>query len=141
MATVKSLKILKGVLYADVAVGLTDNGAAVTVNVKVAKAEDPAIREALSQLETAVAAIAERNMVQAATNKVVDKRVQDRVAALRKRHEESLDVQRRTVYANVAKKLRGKLRWVTSENTPDSVRTMMADLALEFDRESERRSA
>jgi hypothetical protein len=141
MATVKNLKILKGVLYAEVTVGITDIGAAVSMNVKIGRTEDPAINAALAQLNEAVAAIAERHMQQASDNKIIDKRVDDRLVRMRKQHEQSLDVQRRTVYAKVAQRLRQKLQWIQSHDSPDSVRTIMADLALEFDRESEKKTA
>jgi hypothetical protein len=107
---VKNVKILKGVVYAEVTCGSLDNGGWITMNVKVAKGEVPAVAAALAQLDAAIVEIAEGQLGEAANNKELNARVKERLASERKRHAEALEIQRKTLTKGVIEKLRFKAR-------------------------------
>lgn len=138
---VRNFKILKGVIYAEVDVAGLDNGGWVTMNVKLAKGENTAVTEALATLYAAVEAVAESHMAQASDNRILDSKVEARVQSVRRQHERSLAVQRRTLLAGAAEKVRDKLRWLSDSAVDDSTRTVLRKLAVELEQDAERKSA
>lgn len=139
MGRVRNLKILKGVVYAEVNVGSLDNGGWVTMNVKVGPGEEPAVQAALRQLDEAIAAVAERHLAQSSDNRVIEKRVDDRVAALRKSHEKSLVAQRQGIFADAARRVRAKAARITTSDP--QVSQAFIQLARDLETESTRVSA
>lgn len=106
MAAVRNLKILKGVLYADVTVAPMNNGGWVDMSVKVGRGEDEAVQAALTQLNEAIVAIAERNLGEVKANAFTEKQLAQAMVVERQRHAAALDTQRRSLKTDSARRLR-----------------------------------
>lgn len=87
---VRNVKILKGVLYADVDVGTQDNGNRVTLSFKLT-ASDPALVEALKPVNDLLEERAQNYLGQAATSKIVKGRVAEAVDEERRRLQKLAD--------------------------------------------------
>jgi hypothetical protein len=137
MASVKNLKILKGVLYADVTVAPMDNGGWVDMSVKVGRGEDEAVQVALTQLNEAIAAIAERHLGEVASNAFIDKRVEERTKKERERHQEALVIQRTSITTGVARQIRSiRSRFGGSSTVDQAVRTLLDEVAADIEKAS-----